>query len=63
MTTRDSTTTEVPPGWVRPEIYLDMWHKAMAYRRQLIDNGIKPDLEKYRRDVASTLSEVTNDAR
>lgn len=41
---------EAPVGWIHPRQFSDMWLKAMAYRRQLIDNGIKPDLEKYSRD-------------
>lgn len=39
---------DAPVGWVRPERYAEVVDKAMAYRRQLLDNGIMPDLERYR---------------
>ena len=46
-TTDDRQPDEAPVGWIKPEQFSAMWLKAMAYRRQLIANGIKPDLEKY----------------
>lgn len=39
-----------PVGWVSPSVYRNALARMWAYRRQLLDNGIKPDLERYRRD-------------
>lgn len=49
----ETPTTEIPVGWIDPERFAETWMKAMAYRRQLIANGIKPDLETYRREVVT----------
>lgn len=35
-------------GWIPPSIYQAAIVRMNAYRRQLIANGIKPDLETYR---------------
>lgn len=47
-TTDERDLLDAPIGWIDPARYAEMTDKAMAYRRQLLAVGIKPDLETYR---------------
>lgn len=44
----DRDPLDAPIGWIPPSIYQAAIVRMNAYRRQLIANGIKPDLETYR---------------
>jgi hypothetical protein len=55
--TTASDPNAAPVGWIDPKQFNLVWRRMMAYRRQLIANGIKPDLENYSFEESNTYAE------
>jgi hypothetical protein len=47
----DRDPLDAPIGWIDPKQFNLVWRRMMAYCRQLIANGIRPDNENYSFDV------------